>query len=48
MCTSGVVNMLFCVEILMYQISHSFMPVCIYIMPVILYLLISSFARTSC
>ena len=36
------------VEILVCQILLSFMSVCIQMMPVILYLLISSFARTSC
>ena len=36
------------VEILMYQILLSFMSVCIQMMPVILYLLISSLDETSC
>ena len=39
---------MFCVEILMYQISLPFMPICMEMMPVILYLFINIFTKTSC
>ena len=37
-----------CGNSLVSNFTHSFMPICIQMLPVILYLLISSFARTSC